>query len=261
MLAGLVLLVLWVPATAQLQQGRRLLKVLELPMAPVTAIDGACVAWHPLQKKYYAGMAGGKNELMRIFNEKGEPIDSCPTLINLRGLWYNPVKKVLEGNAIEHKGWFTYSLGKQGLPEKASPVFEYNAVGHEQSVGAFLRIDTSSIVAFLYDISVQFFNATDGTFISALTLPELYGDAGYEKNEEGLTHTGMVVLATGMPEAELALVNVYKRRIDFIKFGKGYSHSLTIPQDQPVYGAFNTAFSNGILWMYDQQKKVWNGYQ
>lgn len=258
---GLILLAIGMSAKGQLQQGRMLLKVAELPMGPVSAVDGACVAWHPVQKKYYAGMVGGPNELMRIFNEKGEPVDSCSTLANLRGLWYNPVKKLLEGNAVEHKGWFTYHLNKKGMPEKTEPVFNYDAVSNEQSVGAFLRIDTSSIVAFYYDISVQFYNAAQGDFISTVTLPELYGNAGYEKNEAGLTHTGMVVLSTGMPEAELAFVNVYKRRIDFIKLGKGYSHSLIIPQQQPLYGAFNTAFANGILWMYDQQKKVWNGYQ
>jgi hypothetical protein len=260
---GLILLALGIAIAAkgQLQQGRMLLKVAELPMGPVSAVDGACVTWHPVQKKYYAGMIGGPNELMRIFNEKGELVDSCTTLANLRGLWYNPIKKMLEGNAIEHTGWFNYQLNKKGVPEKIVPVFTRAAVGHEQSVGAYLNIDSLGTVAFLFDISVHFFDAAEGVFISAVTLPELYGEPTYEKNEAGLTHTAYVVLATGMPEAELAFINVYKRRIDFIKLGKGYSHSLTIPQQQPVYGAFNTAFANGILWMYDQQKKVWNGYQ
>lgn len=257
---GLILLAIGMSAKGQLQQGRMLLKVAELPMGPVSAVDGACVAWHPVQKKYYAGMVGGPNELMRIFNEKGEPVDSCSTLANLRGLWYNPDKKLLEGNAVEHKGWFTYTLSKKGRPEKLVPVFYSYAVANEQSVGAYLNVDSLGTVAFLFDISVQFFDAAKGVFISAVTLPELYGDTKYENNEAGLTHTALV-LATGMPEAELAFVNVYKRRIDFIKLGKGYSHSLTIPQQQPLYGAFNTAFANGILWMYDQQKKVWNGYQ
>jgi hypothetical protein len=256
----LILLVIGVSAKGQWKQGRMLLKVAELPMGPVSAVDGACVAWHPIQKKYYAGMVGGPNELMRIFNEKGEPIDSCTTLANLRGLWYNPTKKLLEGNAVEYKGWFTYQLNEKGLPEKIEPVFNFDAVSNGQSVGAYLEVDAQGTVAFLFDISVHFFDATNGVFISAVTLPELYGDTKYEINQAGLTHTALV-LATGMPEAELAFVNVYKRQIDFIKLGKGYSHSLIIPQQQPLYGAFNTAFANGILWMYDQQKKVWNGYQ
>src|SRR5215831_11978397 len=59
------------------QSPQVLKKVIELKM-PKTASDdmpgtrGASVAWHPLQKKYYAVFAGNMDYPLAVFDEKGK---------------------------------------------------------------------------------------------------------------------------------------------------------------------------------------------
>src|SRR5262245_58419425 len=75
-------------------------KVMSLTMARTADDDmpgtrGASIAWHPLQKKYYAAMAGNIAYPLCIFDVKGQRIspDSQSCNMDVRGLWYNAVKK------------------------------------------------------------------------------------------------------------------------------------------------------------------------
>src|SRR4051812_44622439 len=89
-------------------------KVAELKM-PLTAEDempgtrGASVAWHPIQKKYYASFAGNVDFPMGVFDATGKRVsaDELKTQADTRGLWYDPAKKTIAGNGYSDFGWFS----------------------------------------------------------------------------------------------------------------------------------------------------------
>src|SRR5262245_4426823 len=73
-------------------------KVLELKMPKEGGANGASVAWHPVQKKYYAAMAGNTTYPLAVFDINGKRLsaDDQTTMFDVRGLWYNSRSKKLQ---------------------------------------------------------------------------------------------------------------------------------------------------------------------
>ncbi|MBK8953300.1 MAG: hypothetical protein IPM85_14545 [Chitinophagaceae bacterium] len=118
-------------------------KVMTLQMA-LTADDdmpgtrGASVVWHPVQKKYYAAMAGNVGYPMCVFDSKGNRLseDDHATQMDVRGLWYNPVKKAIQGNGYGDFGWFSYKLDAKGMVIEVETIKEGQNQPDVQCVGA-----------------------------------------------------------------------------------------------------------------------------
>src|SRR5580765_7375197 len=84
-------------------RAQMLTKSLELKFPGENGINGGAVVWHPIYKKYFAFFAGNATFPITDFDEKGNALVTDPQhLINagadLRGLWYNSVKRRLEFN-------------------------------------------------------------------------------------------------------------------------------------------------------------------
>lgn len=256
------------PKTASPQP---LKKVLTLKM-PKTADDdmpgtrGACVAWHPLQKKYYAVFAGNAAYPQAVFDDKGKRLssDDQSAFIDTRGLWYDPVKKLVMGNGYDEGGWFSYVLDSKGLVEDYKPVLEGMYQPSEQSVGAYNP--AAKQVLFLNGSLVYFYNET-GTEDSTLQIhwsrTKADGPAEDEEDEEeDNDYNYTTVVYTGIKGSELGFLNATAKQIELYDIKTGFlTKKLPLENDAKAEKSFNFAYANGTYWLFDMAKREWNGYK
>jgi hypothetical protein len=102
---------LLVGASANSQTIKTLKKVLELKITEPGGANAASVAWHPVQKKYYAAQAGNADFPLGVFDVKGKMLSNSTqtTLFDIRGLWYNAKTKTLQANGYNDFGWTEYN--------------------------------------------------------------------------------------------------------------------------------------------------------
>ncbi len=257
----LVLCVLVSPACfGQFLDSRTLVKVMELSVGGQNAEDGTAVVWHPFQRKYYVTMAGEKDAPLFIFNEKGKRLDSLNAGADIRGLWYNPRLRVLEGNATDQLGWFSYTLNKKGLPTGLESKFDKTAVSDKQAVGAYFAPD--HLILFFSGGMLNAYSAESGNFVDTYAMSEITSKSYAAFDRNAPVYNNLTILSTGEKGRDLGLINITKRCIELYDTrNQGLKYTLYVPAEQPLYGAFNAAYANGIFWLFDQKKKVWNGYQ
>ena len=240
-------------------------KVMEMKI-PEGGANGAAVTYHPKEKLYYAAQAGNMNFPLVIFNEDGDVVsgDEQATLIDVRGLWYNPKTKQLEGNGYKDFGWFTYDLDKKGIPEKINIKKEGSNQPDDNSAGVLntdgnevLFLDGLNVVCYSTDgtdkrksIQIHFgaMNANDATTVSQTDFEQTY-------NTRSLIYTGI-------KNAEIGLLNIAKKQVELYDSKSGYmSQIIKLPIDFEIETYFNFSYSNGIYWVFDKQKRKWNGFK
>lgn len=247
-------------------------KVMELKM-PKTADDdmpgtrGACVAWHPVQKKYYAVMAGNAEYPLAVFDITGKRIsdDDLTAMKDSRGLWYDPVKKEINGNGYDETGWFKYVLNKKGIPDSASTIQEGSHQPDAQSVGAYNT--ERKQVMFLKGSTVSLYAIADGTTSEAVDInwgrKKADGKSDEEPSEETPpAYNNSTVVYTGIKNAELGFLNLEKKQIELYDLLTGFmTQKIKLPEDAPVEPAFNFAYANGIYWLFSIEDRKWIGYK
>ena len=254
------------PVTKTLKKGITL-------QMPRTADDdrpgtrGACVAWHPVQKKYYASMAGNADFPMAVFNLTGKIIseDTLNTNADTRGLWYNPQKKEIQGNAYNDYGWFSYAVNVKGLPTKTTFFLEDMHQPGENSVGAFNPLKQQ--VLFLSDGLVHFYSIKGVETGEPLSINwgRTKKDGVSEAGEEIWTsedYNSTTVVYTGIKGAELGFLNTTDAVIELYNIADGFlAQKLELPEDASVNGTFNFAYTNAMFWLFNMEDRKWTAYK
>ena len=240
-------------------------KVMDMTI-PAGGANGASVAYNPKEKLYYAAQAGNGEFPLVIFNANGKVVseEGQKTLIDVRGLWYNPKTKQLEGNGYNEFGWFSYDLNKDGIPEKLKMKKEGLYQPDQNSAGVLntednevLFLDGLNIVCYSTEgtdkrksIQVHFgtMNANDATTLSVSDFEQTYNTRS--------------IVYTGTKGAEIGLLNVAKKQVELYDIKSGYmSQIVKLPAKFEVETYFNFSYSNGIYWLFDKQSRQWNGYR
>jgi hypothetical protein len=258
-------------ATAQGQANLTLKKVMELKM-PKTVDDdmpgtrGASVVWHPLQKKYYAAFAGNTEYPLAVFSAIGKRLstDAQTTLVDLRGLWYNPEKKQICGNGYNDNGWVSYNLTKMGLIDSLTINFAGMNQPGEQCAGAYNTVKKQ--VLFLNGSQIWAYNAkaviADSTAVIHWGLTAKDGiveDEDVTTVPEGYNTN---IIYSGIAGAEVGVLNIVDKQIELYNYKTGFiSKKLKLPETAIVEPSFNFAYANGIYWLFDMEKRVWIGYK
>jgi hypothetical protein len=252
---------------------RTLKKVAELLMPQDEDDDnpgtrGASVVWHPVQKKYYAVMAGNMAYPIAAFDATGKRVSgkNDEAMIDVRGLWYNPASKRIEGNAYGENGWFYYKLNSLGMIESNEVLFEGQNQPTEQCVGAYnptdkkvMFLDGSQV--YYYDIS----NATPGGDALILHWGRVAKDGeseDEEPTESSENHNSSTIVFTGVAGAEIGALNIDIKQIELYNKKDGFmTQILKLPDTATTEGMFNFAFANGIYWLFDMETRIWTGYK
>lgn len=266
----LPLLVLFV-YSASAQPKQALKKITELKM-PRTQDDdmpgtrGASVAWHPVLKKYYAVFAGNSGYPLAVFDDKFKRLstDMLDAMIDTRGLWYDPAKKQICGNAYSEFGWFSYTLDKAGIPTDYVTLLEGQNQPGAQSVGALNTLDKQVIflqAGQLYKYDLQ------GTLLDSIPIhwsrTKADGPADDEDPElqnEDYNYTTAVY--TGVKGQEVGLLNITNKQVELYDIKTGYLVKiLTLPETTVTEASFNFAYANGIYWLFNIEDRKWVGYK
>jgi hypothetical protein len=259
----------------QAQLTQTLKKVVELKMPKAADDDmpgtrGASVVWHPVQKKYYAVMAGNAAYPLAVFDATGKRIsnDDLTAMNDSRGLWYNPAKKEINGNGFGKTGWFKYVLDKKGIPTESPITLEGLNQPDEQCVGAFHPVRKE--VLFLHDGAVSLYALADGSTSGSVKInwgkkKESKASEGGSEDETGGTpsaYNTTTVIYTGIKNAELGFLNTEKNTIELYDFVSGFlTKELPLPGNAVTESSFNFAYTNGIYWLFNMQTRTWTGYK
>lgn len=253
-----------IAAQAQLEK-RQLKEALSLKMPGTGGSNGAAVAWHPVLKKYYASMAGNTAFPMGVFDITGKLLspETTEALFDIRGLWYNSDTKTLQMNGYNDFGWAEYKLDSKGFPADVKVLREGMNQPNAQAAGAynakagkvyFFNSEAGNIE--IYDLGTSSYEESID-----LTLGRAEGKSG--DNEDVLdNYNSSTVIYTGLPGGEIGLFNHEKQVIELYDIKSGYlTRRFLLPDGAPSPQMLNFAYSNGIYWLFDKDKRVWKGYK
>ncbi|MFT3844131.1 MAG: hypothetical protein QM725_03695 [Lacibacter sp.] len=233
---------------------------------PEGGANGAAVVYHPKEKLYYAAQAGNSIFPLIIFDKDGTIVskEGQETMIDVRGLWYNPKSKKIEGNGYDYAGWFSYDLDKNGLPEKL--VTEKTGLYQpDKNSPGVLNTDDDEVL-FLDGLNIVCYK-TDGTdkrkaiqihigSVNASSEMKISGTE-FENN-----YNSRSIIYTGIKGSEIGFLNVTKKQVELYDIKSGYmSQVIKLPVSFTLETFFNFSYSNGIYWVFDKQKRKWMGYK
>ena len=269
-IVSLLCLPIGLSATAQTRHAaQKMLKpVLILKVDREGGANGANVAWHPVQKKYYAAMAGNESFPLMVYDARGNILNPATlnTMFDVRGLWYNPVSKSLQANGYDNFGWSEYKLDAKGIPVSSRKLSVLVSQPDPQSVAAY---DPKKNVLYFYDynlVSLELHNLKSGAIEANIPLhlgAVTYGDtASVVIDEIKNKYNQNTVIFTGVVNAEIGLLNVDDRQIELYNKSNGLlMQVLKLPDDAPAESSLNFSYTNGIYWLFNKTERQWHGYQ
>ncbi|HMR90758.1 MAG TPA: hypothetical protein PKC69_00520 [Chitinophagaceae bacterium] len=257
-------------AMAQPKAGLKQVMELQMPTntREMQGKNGACVAWHPEQKKYYAAFAGNSAFPLAIFDAKGARLsdDDMKCRIDVRGLWYSPVKKQIWGNGYYQNGWFSYKLTKDGLVQGITNEIEGEESQPEDNAIGVYNTASNRVLFLSYDAKVHSYNEKGkpretidihwGRTREMGTDRDSYPDILQDYyNYYSLAYTGN-------KGQELGFLNVKEKQVELYDIKTGFlTKILTLPATAPVQEEYNFAYANGIYWLFDKENRRWLGYK
>ena len=250
-------------------QKKVLKKVMEITMPGVQGDDGsncASVVFHPVSKKYYIPMVGNAIYPFAIFDSKGKLLSQANAGNDLRGLWYNPKTKKIEGNCYYKGGWVKYTVDAKGeIPidfetRTFESIFLDTMIQPEnQSVGVFNAKE--NIVYFLYQTGVVIYNMK-GEQQKTIELKKSKSDTAILYDSKNTTYNISEIIYTSIPKAEIGLLNTEDKKIEFYNKATGiYTTEWILPEDAAVQKNFNFAYANGMVWLFDKENRKWVAYK
>ena len=229
---------------------------------------GGAVAWHPLQKKYYAAFAGNLSYPLAVFDGSGKRLsaEDLTTMVDTRGLWYNATMKKICGNGYKDIGWFSYEPDSKGIPTDYDLYAEGMNQPDNNSIGVFNS--SSNMVYFLSGQHIYVYNneAMQEEDSTIRLYPGINKKEDIEEDDDGEyvgeDYSSNVLVYTGIPKAEFGLLNVSEKQVELYNRKTGLlTQKLKFPADLPTWPAFNFSYSNGTYWAFDQDKRTWTGYK
>ena len=243
-------------------QKKVLKKVMEIIMPGVQGDDGsngASIVFHPVSKKYYIPMVGNAVYPFATFDSKGKLLYQTDAGKDLRGIWYNPKTKNIEGNCYDEGGWIKYPLSAKGEVNPSEILIEGLKQPESQSVGVFNAKE--NIVYFLYQTGVVIYNMK-GEEQKTIELKKLKSDTAILFDSETATYNISEIIYTGIPKAEIGILNIETKKIEFYNKATGiYTTEWILPEDAVVERNFNFAYANGMVWLFDKENRKWLGYK
>ncbi len=242
-------------------------KVISLKIDRAGNTDAAAVAWHPVQKKYYAAQAGMDAPMM-VFDEKGKKIAATglKTGVDVRGFWYNPAARTLQVTTAGNAGWYEYALDDRGVPENRRKIGIETSQQDLQAVGAYAAGMNS---VYFFDHNTASVESRMLTGLPGATKIKLHLGSALKDNisDEAIAkrksrYNQTTIVYTGIAHAEIGLLNIADKQVELYDGETGLmTQVLKLPPSAPTSASLNFSYSNNIYWLYDKAAKEWDGYK
>lgn len=221
----------------------------KLVMSEGEGTNGAAVAYHPTFKRYYACFAGNEYYPLEAFDTKGNRLYKTTVGFDARGLWYNPVKNTIEGNAYDNGGIYNYTLNEKGEVESTNALNFQVLQPDAQSVGAYdYHLNQ---VNFLYEGSIHKINRNDGEEVGKINLKNLQ-----------LYNMSDALVYTGLKNGEWGVLDITQNKVLLFDKNTGeQTGAVQIPKSVKLQGSFNFAYANGRFWIFDIENRTWRGFK
>jgi hypothetical protein len=252
-----------------LQAQKVLKQVITIQLPEGDGSNSAAIAWHPIQKKYYTSMAGNAIYPMGVYNALGKPVqENVDAEYDYRGMWYNPMSKRIEFNCYDSGGIGHLVLDAKGKIDSKVIDFEGMNQPDNQCVGVY-HTTSNYIIYLAAGYTVEKYSPKTGEPL--LTLTTLHAGCKTKKEADELDadteatrweqRNASSVQFTGMPKAELAILNVEDHTIELYdqKTGLLTKVAYKIPESITIYPNFNFSYTNGIWWFFNKDERKWVG--
>ena len=200
---------------------------------------------------------------MAVFDSSGEKLsqDELITFFDVRGLWYNPETEKICGNGFDDKGWFSYLLNEEGIPEGITIILDGKNQPGEQSVGTY---NTKNKLLYFISGKSVFAYDKDGTPVEDSTI-QFSISTDSDGDEDGFmddNYNATTVVYTGILNNEFGLLNYNIIQIELYNKNTGApSQILKLPEGTLAYNRLNFSFANGIYWLFDKDNRKWIGFK
>lgn len=232
--------------------------------------NSAAIVWNPVTKKYYTSIAGNAIYAMGVYNAAGKPVEENVEAENdYRGMWYNTKSKRIEFNCYDSGGVGHLTLDVKGKITGKPIDFDGMNQPGDQNVGVYYPAGNNIIYLNSSTHAVEKYSAEtcveNGKLITLYVGCKTKTQAGdMDADTEAASwesRNASSVQYTGIPNAELAVLNVEEKQIELYSQKSGLLTKIVakIPESIAVYPNFNFSYTNGMWWFFNKEKRQWIG--
>lgn len=214
--------------------------------------NASAVAYVPGPNVYITVIAGNETFPMEVFDQQGKTIASQEVGLDIRGVWYNPETKALEGNGAGELGWYTMPLDANGLP----------AGDWEVITDGQLQPDYQSVLSYVTPKKklVTFNNG----FFSYWGRKKAKEKVRVQYGTPGNTNWFIdptTAAYTGNDDFPIAVLELNVGQILYFNLKGRYLGATIIPDTDPEITGFRFAFANGFAFVFDKEERTWRAYR
>lgn len=216
--------------------------------------NGAGVAFDPNTNRYYAAMAGNKIFPLEVFDKNGRFVCANNCENDIRGFFYNPEFKTIEGSLYESHDIITYKFEKNGKISSGYPKTElFDLEIEDKNVCLNYDSQNKKYIAFNKNgNSVTQFNIENGEkeIEISLKIPKT----------ASLNYTSIIYL--DIENGAYGLLDYIEKKV--LLFSPRTGNLITtiqLPKDALTNDAFRFAYTNDRIFLFDADNRIWNGYK
>lgn len=215
--------------------------------------NGVSVSYNPVNKVYYTAFAGNQSYPLEIHDMSGKSISTQECGYDLRGLWYNPKAKMLQGISYNNQGSFDMKISADGtLKGSVSSTFSYGMGA--QSVGSYAAKMKS--VMFVEGNTVSFFKVGT-TKVKTVTLSP--SNPNVELNTNGPMYTGVKNHEIALFDGDSKSVYLFSAKTGK-QTGKVLLNTSACGDIYNVPGNFRVSYANDRVFLFDTDSRSWKGF-
>jgi hypothetical protein len=214
--------------------------------------NGVAVTYNPSNQLYYTVFAGNAEYPLETHDVNGNSIATQAMGFDVRGLWYNPATKQLEGITYNNEGSYVVTLDDRGMIAGTKMVdFSYGM--ESQTVATYAGKKKG--LMFIEDKTVYFFKPGK---LSAKKV-ELKTYMNY-LNTNGPIWTGVKNYEIGLFDPETAMIRLFSassgKETGAVALNVAECNEL---DDMPY--SFRVSYCNDRVFLFDTYSRTWTGYK
>lgn len=225
---------------------------LTLKIEQSSGTNGAAVAYNPVSELYYCVMAGNASYPLEVFDKNGNGVYQTNAGVDMRGIWWNPKTKTLEGNGYGESGIVSFAMDENDYPslgiQTVFPGGDHQA--DAQSVGTF---DSKKNLIMYYNQGVLYsYKRSNGQLAKKTIL-----NNPSENNTNAYT-----VVYTGVKKMEVGLLDYTNNKVLLFNSKTGHqTATIHLPNSATTNHAFRFSYANKYVLLYDTDSRSWTGYK